>query len=155
MISDSDFKFLLYESRDAFKILEIGTGTGKSTAALRLNNSEVYTIDKNDIFEYNGLNVHKFVCTSKDYWQEYFHYDFDFVFIDGSIDKHDCEKILERTKDSFKIVFHDYIPGEKDKNTNKGYYNMKVFKECVIEQYDIIEQLGGSHCGMLTLKKDK
>ena len=66
MISDDDFKFLLYQSRDAFKILEIGTGTGKSTAALRLNNSDVYTIDRNDIFEYNGLNVHKFVCTSKD-----------------------------------------------------------------------------------------
>ena len=156
MISDSDFKFLLYESRGASKILEIGTGTGKSTAALRLNNTEVYTIDKNDIFEYNGLNVHKFICTSKDYWQEYFHYDFDFVFIDGSIDKHDCEKILERTKDSFKIVFHDYMPNEdKDPGKNKGWYNMKIFKETTIENYDIVEQLGGSHCGMLTLKKDK
>ena len=155
MISDSDFKFLLYQSRDAFKILEIGTGTGKSTAALRLNNSDVYTIDRNDIFEYNGLNIHKFICESKDYWKDYTHDGFDFVFIDGSIGKGDCEEILKRTKDSFKIVFHDYIPGEKDKNTNKGYYNMKVFKETTIENYDIVEQLGGSHCGMLTLKKDK
>ena len=32
---------------------------------------------------------------------------------------------------------------------------MKVFKETTIENYDIVEQLGGSHCGMLTLKKDK
>ena len=155
MISDDDFKFLLYQSRDAFKILEIGTGTGKSTAALRLNNSDVYTIDRNDIFEYNGLNIHKFICESKDYWKDYTHDGFDFVFIDGSIGKGDCEEILKRTKDSFKIVFHDYIPGEKDKNTNKGYYNMKVFKETTIENYDIVEQLGGSHCGMLTLKKDK
>ena len=155
MISDDDFKFLLYQSRDAFKILEIGTGTGKSTAALRLNNSDVYTIDRNDIFEYNGLNIHKFICESKDYWKDYTHDGFDFVFIDGSIGKGDCEEILKRTKNSFKIVFHDYIPGEKDKNTNKGYYNMKVFKETTIENYDIVEQLGGSHCGMLTLKKDK
>ena len=32
---------------------------------------------------------------------------------------------------------------------------MKAFKECAIEQYDIIEKLGGSHCAILTLKKDK
>ena len=52
MISDEDFKFLLDKSQGSKKILEIGTGTGKSTAALRLN-AEVYTIDRNDIFEYN------------------------------------------------------------------------------------------------------
>ena len=34
MISDDDFMFLVYESRNARSILEIGTGTGKSTAAL-------------------------------------------------------------------------------------------------------------------------
>ena len=31
MISDEDFRFLLDVSRYATKILEIGTGTGKST----------------------------------------------------------------------------------------------------------------------------
>ena len=36
MISDEDFKFLLDKSQGSKKILEIGTGTGKSTAALRL-----------------------------------------------------------------------------------------------------------------------
>ena len=122
MISDDDFKFLLYQSRDAFKILEIGTGTGKSTAALRLNNSDVYTIDRNDIFEYNGLNIHKFICESKDYWKDHTHDGFDFVFVDGSITKLDCEEILKRTKDSFKIVFHDYMPNEdKDPGKNKGW----------------------------------
>jgi|TARA_Y100000004_G_scaffold183241_1_gene230828 predicted O-methyltransferase YrrM len=156
MISDDDFKFLLYQSRDAFKILEIGTGTGKSTAALRLNNSDVYTIDRNDIFEYNGLNVHKFICESKDYWKDHTHDGFDFVFVDGSITKLDCEEILKRTKDSFKIVFHDYMPNEdKDPGRNKGWYNMKVFKETALLNYAITEQLGGSHCGMLVLKKDK
>ena len=40
-------------------------------------------------------------------------------------------------------------------NTNKGYYNMKAFKQCAIEQYDIIQHTGGSHCAILTLKKDK
>ena len=156
MISDDDFKFLLYQSRDAFKILEIGTGTGKSTAALRLNNSDVYTIDRNDIFEYNGLNVHKFICESKDYWKDHTHDGFDFVFVDGSITKLDCEEILKRTKDSFKIVFHDYMPNEdKDPGRNKGWYNMKVFKETALLNYAITEQLGGSHCGMLVLRKDK
>jgi predicted O-methyltransferase YrrM len=156
MISDDDFKFLLYQSRDAFKILEIGTGTGKSTAALRLNNSDVYTIDRNDIFEYNGLNVHKFICESKEYWKDHTHDGFDFVFVDGSITKLDCEEILKRTKDSFKIVFHDYMPNEdKDPGRNKGWYNMKVFKETALLNYAMTEQLGGSHCGMLVLKKDK
>ena len=153
MISDEDFKFLLDKSQGSKKILEIGTGTGKSTAALRLN-AEVYTIDRNDIFEYN-IDCYRFICESKEYWLDHMHYDFDFVFIDGSIEKVDCEEILKRTKDSFKIVFHDYIPGEKDKNKNKGYYNMKVFKECAIENYDIKERQGGSHCAILTLNKDK
>ena len=84
------------------------------------------------------------------------HYDFDFVFVDGSITKLDCEEILKRTKDSFKIVFHDYMPNEdKDPGKNKGWYNMKIFKETALLNYAITEQLGGSHCGMLVLKKDK
>ena len=36
MISDNDFKFLLNESKGYKKALEIGTGTGKSSAALKL-----------------------------------------------------------------------------------------------------------------------
>ena len=153
MISDNDFKFLLDKSQGSKKILEIGTGTGKSTAALRLN-AEVYTIDRNDVIEYN-VDCYRFNCESKEYWLDYMHYDFDFVFVDGSITKLDCEEILKRTKDSFKIVFHDYIPGEKDKNTNKGYYNMKAFKQCALEKYDMIQHVGGSHCAILVLKKDK
>ena len=81
MISDEDFKFLLDKSQGSKKILEIGTGTGKSTAALRLN-AEVYTIDRNDIFEYN-IDCYRFITESKVYWESYMHYDFDFVFVDG------------------------------------------------------------------------
>ena len=153
MISDEDFIFLLEESHGCKKALEIGTGTGKSSAALKLN-CEVNSIDRNDIMKYN-VDIYRFICESEDYWKQYLHYDFDFVFIDGSIGIGDCEEILKRTKDAFKIVFHDYIPGEKDKNKNKGYYNMKVFKECAIENYDIKERQGGSHCAILTLNKDK
>ena len=154
MISDDDFKFLLDQSQGSKKILEIGTGTGKSTAALRLN-AEVYTIDRNDIFEYN-IDCYRFITESKVYWESYMHYDFDFVFVDGSITKLDCEQILKRTKDSFKIVFHDYMPNEdKDPGKNKGYYNMKVFKETALLDYAMQEELGGSHCAIITLKKDK
>tara|TARA_Y100000739_G_C20413762_1_gene375689 strand:+ start:585 stop:701 length:117 start_codon:yes stop_codon:yes gene_type:complete len=35
MISDEDFKFLLDKSQGSKKILEIGTGTGKSTAGIK------------------------------------------------------------------------------------------------------------------------
>jgi hypothetical protein len=154
MISDEDFKFLLQESNGCKKALEIGTGTGKSSAALKLN-CEVYSIDKNDIFEYN-IDINRFNCESKEYWLDYMHYDFDFVFIDGSIEKIDCEEILKRTKDSFKIVFHDYMPNEdKDPGKNKGWYNMKVFKETALLNYNMQESQGGSHCGMLVLDKDK
>ena len=154
MISDEDFKFLLDQSQNSKKILEIGTGTGKSTAALRLN-AEVYTIDRNDIFEYN-IDCYRFICESKEYWLDHMHYDFDFVFIDGSIEKIDCEEILKRTKDSFKIIFHDYMPSEdKDPGKNKGWYNMKVFKETALLNYNMQETQGGSHCGMLVLDKDK
>ena len=153
MISDEDFKFLLKESEGSTKILEIGTGTGKSSAALKLN-CEVYSIDRNDIIEYN-IDINRFICESKDYWNDYLHYDFDFVFIDGSIGIGDCEEILKRTKDSFKIVFHDYIPGEQDPGKGKGYYNMKVFKETALLDYAMQEELGGSHCALITLKKDK
>ena len=154
MISDEDFKFLLQESYGCKKALEIGTGTGKSSAALKLN-CEVYSIDKNDIFEYN-IDCYRFVCESKEYWLDHMHYDFDFVFVDGSITKLDCGEILKRTKDSFKIVFHDYMPNEdKDPGKNKGWYNMKVFKETALLDYAMTESLGGSHCGILVLKKDK
>ena len=154
MISDEDFKFLLQESNGCKKALEIGTGTGKSSAALKLN-CEVYSIDRNDLFEYN-IDINRFICESKDYWNDYMHYDFDFVFVDGSITKLDCEEILKRTKDSFKIVFHDYMPNEdKDPGKNKGWYNMKLFKETALLDYAMTESLGGSHCGMLLLKKDK
>ena len=154
MISDEDFKFLLDQSQGSKKILEIGTGTGKSSTALKLN-CEVYSIDRNDLFEYN-IDINRFICESKDYWNDYMHYDFDFVFIDGSITKLDCEEILKRTKDSFKIVFHDYMPNEdKDPGKNKGWYNMKVFKETALLNYNMQESQGGSHCGMLVLNKDK
>jgi len=154
MISDEDFKFLLQESHGCKKALEIGTGTGKSGAALKLN-CEVYSIDKNDIFEYN-IDINRFICESRDYWLDYMHYDFDFVFIDGALKWNDCEEILKRTKDSFKIVFHDYMPNEdKSPGKNKGWYNMKLFKETALLNYDMVEEQGGSHCGMLVLKKDK
>ena len=54
MISDEDFIFLLEESHGCKKALEIGTGTGKSSAALKLN-CEVYSIDRNDIMKYNVI----------------------------------------------------------------------------------------------------
>jgi predicted O-methyltransferase YrrM len=157
MISDEDFKFLLYESRNSYKILEIGTGTGKSTAALVANRATVYTIDRNNIFTHFGLdhNVHRFICESQTYWQEHNHKDFDFVFVDASIGLGDCQEILKRTKDTFSIVFHDYLPGNKNKNENKGEYNMKYFKKSALENYNITQRTGGSHCAILDLNKDK
>ncbi len=33
--------------------------------------------------------------------------------------------------------------------------NMKVFKETALLDYNMQESQGGSHCGMIVLKKDK
>ena len=157
MISDEDFKFLLYESRSSYKILEIGTGTGKSTAALVANRATVYTIDRNNIFTHFGLdhNVHRFICESQTYWQEHNHKDFDFVFVDASIGSGDCQEILKRTKDTFNIVFHDYIPNETNKNKNKGGFNLKHLLSAALENYDIKTRTGGTHCILAELRKDK
>ena len=85
MISDEDFRFLLDVSRGATKILEIGTGTGKSTAALALCGARLHTIDKDDIFVYNGLNARRYNCTSNEWWKSTDHANFDFLFIDGQL----------------------------------------------------------------------
>ena len=41
--------------------------------------------------KYN-VDIYRFICESDK--KEYLHYDFDFVFIDGSIGIGDCEEIL-------------------------------------------------------------
>lgn len=158
MISDDDFKFLLEESRYAKKILEIGTGTGKSTTALIANRAEVHTIDKDDIFQYIGIEdlIKRYHCKSSEYWKlEDIPFNFDFVFIDGSINVYDCEEILKRTTNHFKIIFHDYLPNEEKYPTkNKGWYNIEIFKKASLLKYDIRIKTGGTHCGLLELNKD-
>jgi hypothetical protein len=48
------------------------------------------------------------------------------------------------------------MPNEdKDPGKNKGWYNMKVFKETALLDYAMQESQGGSHCGMIVLNKDK
>ena len=158
MISDDDFKFLLEESRYAKKILEIGTGTGKSTTALIANRAEVHTIDKDDIFQYIGIedSINRYHCKSSEYWKlEGVPFEFDFVFVDGAIGVYDCEEILKRTTDHFKIIFHDYLPDEeKYPGRNKGWYNMETFKKASFLKYDIRIKTGGTHCGLVELNKD-
>lgn len=160
MISDEDFRFLLDVSRGATKILEIGTGTGKSTAALALCGARLHTIDKDDIFVYNGLNARRYNCTSNEWWKSTDHANFDFLFIDGQLNDIDCDEILKRTTNNFKVVFHDYIGGEnhRDKNktfNNKGVFNLELLMKKALINYDIQEQLGGTHCILLEFKKDK
>lgn len=146
MISDDDFKFLLLESCDAQKILEIGTGTGKSTCALAANGSEVWTVDRNDIYEYYGMNnVHRYKMESEQFWNELNEYDFDLVFVDGDIGWGDCEEILARTKENYKIIFHDYVGSEK------GVRNINTFTALIMPEYEFEIRSGGSHCGLMEL----
>ena len=49
------------------------------------NRAEVYTIDRDNIFEYVGIedNINRFFCEALIIGKSS-HYDFDFVFVDGS-----------------------------------------------------------------------
>lgn len=146
MISDDDFKFLLFESHDAKKILEIGTGTGKSTCALASNGSEVWTVDRNDNYEYFGLNnVHRYRMESEQFWHELDEDEFDLCFIDGDIGWGDCEEILVRLKPKNKVIFHDYVGSEK------GTRNINTFTSLVLPEYEFDIKRGGSHCGIMEL----
>jgi len=147
MISDDDFKFLLMETYMCEKILEIGTGTGKSTCALAAGGSEVWTVDRNDIFEYYGIgsNVHRFKMESEQWWKELDQYNFDACFIDGTIGWGDAEEILIRLKPNNKVIVHDYIPGEK------GYRNINIFTALVLPEYEFDIKNGGTHCAVMEL----
>ena len=48
-----------------------------------------------------------------------------------------------------------YLMKIKYPGKNKGWYNMKVFKETSLLDYDITTKTGGTHCVLAELKKDK
>ncbi len=106
------------------------------------------------------LNARRYNCTSNEWWKSTDHANFDFLFIDGQLNDIDCDEILKRTTKNFKVVFHDYIGGDnhRDKNktfNNKGVFNLELLMKKALINYDIQEQLGGTHCILLEFKKDK
>ena len=61
-------------------------------------------------------NINRFFC---DYYRSMVIMILILYSLTRSLTTYDCEEILKRTTDTFKIVFHDYIPRERNRNTNK------------------------------------
>ena len=72
-------------------------------------------------------------------------FEFDFVFVDGAIGVYDCEEILKRTTDHFKIIFHDYLPDEENilEEIKVGIIWKHLKKHRF--KYDLRIKTGGTH----------
>ena len=158
MLSDEDFQFLLFESSDSRRALEIGTGTGKSTAAIAAGAARVYTIDRDDQYSYYGLkNVERYRMESEDFWKHDMYgqlCQFDFVFVDGSIGPGDCEEIVKRCSSGFKIIFHDYVPDDPLPNINKGGHNLGKFLKTIMPTHEFDVYYGVTHCAAVECKRE-
>jgi len=156
-ISKADCNFLreLCIKYQPSKILEFGTGSGKSTWAMALSSQcKIHTIDRDDWYSAVAVDdkIHRYIMYSTQWLDTYNIDNFDFVFIDAFIPEHDYDKVLKRIADSCSIVVHDYS------NTiqKKGYRNVNSILKCLLSGdflYDYNLTTGGECCAHLRVER--
>lgn len=134
-ISNEDACFI-YETclqRAPSKILEIGTGKGKSTyCLLAASNCPIISIDKDvkwvdRLPEVDTSRIVQYNMHSTEYLHEYKNQSkFDFLFADANLNRKDIQAIFDFFTDNFTVVMHDYYWQEKDK-VEKGQVNTDLF----------------------------
>lgn len=146
-ISSQDYDFLV-EHSNVNKICEIGTGSGNSTQALSSRGAEVHTVDRYDHDPEFNEPVTRYIMHSSQFWETTEIKDFDLYFIDAQLGTGDVEYIFKRATDNFKIIYHDFMYG------NKGILNHEIVLKYMFDKcHTEFTPRGGSHCAMLECEK--
>ena len=144
------------------KIIEFGTGSGKSTWAMALtSNCEIHTIDKEDWYSNTHTNdqIIRYNTHSSLWFDNYTTSDFDFVFIDAFLPASDLAKLLKRLSNNCSIIVHDYYQTDvNSKYPDKGYRNIKsllmyIYSGDQMYNFNYNLTIGGECCAHLRLER--
>lgn len=162
-VEDCDFLRSLCLQYNPTKILEVGTGSGRSTWAMALSSDcDIHTIDKEDWYSNQLTNdkIKRYITYSTQWLNDYDIEGFDFIFFDAFIPYSNFAKILSKVKDNCSIVLHDYYHTDIDKMyPDKGYRNFKslmqyLFSGDSICNYGYTLTVGGACCAHIRLERE-
>jgi predicted O-methyltransferase YrrM len=155
-ISTEDAQFIFDSCAEANpkKILEIGTGKGKSTyCLLAASDCSVITLDKRDSTFQDAsehIDTERIIkhekTSSKDYFNLTVSRNIDFWFIDATLYLFEIPHIFLRSPTNFTVVLHDYwIDGDTVRD-EKGKQNYDALKQFALMNNYSIEEHYGAHC---------